>query len=139
VVHCTERINVKGVEITAISMIHEGEDYGDVEHLAFLIEYGYKLLHLGDTAPVKDNFESLYIKQYKIDYLIANFPYVSIPRAREIIKNYTNTEKILVVHLPYKELDRFHWIDVAKRSYERNKDSYIPTIFMEDIGVKTNI
>lgn len=137
--HCSERIKINGVEIQAISMIHEGKDCVDVNNLAFLIEYGVKILHLGDAAPVKENFESLNLKQHKIDALIVNFPYVSIPRAREIIKNYTDTQKILVVHLPYKELDKFNWIRVAKKSYERNKDSFIQTIFMEEIGMVINL
>jgi len=137
-VHSIEKINVNGVEIQSISMVHEGEDYMDVNNLCFLIEYDVKILHLGDAAPVIENFELLNLKQYKLDVLIANFPYVSIPRAREIIKNYTDTQKILVVHLPHKDLDKFNWIRVAKKSYERNKDSFIPTIFMEEIGMTIN-
>jgi len=138
-VHCTEKINVNGVEIQSISMIHEGKDYIDVNNLSFLIEYDVKILHLGDAAPVIENFELLNLKQFKLDMLIANFPYVSIPRAREIIKNYTDTQKILVVHLPYKDLDKFNWIRVAKKSYERNKDNFITTVFMEEIGITINL
>lgn len=137
--NCSERIKVKGVEILPISMIHEGEGMEDVNNLAFIIDYGTKVLHLGDAAPIKENFEILVFKDKKIDLLIANFPYVCIPRARKMIKNYINTENVFVVHLPHKKLDEFNLIDRTKRSYNRSKDNFINTIFLEDIGQTISI
>ncbi len=137
--NCSESIKVKDVDILAISMLHEGKDMEDINNLAFLIDYGTRVLHLGDAAPVKENFEMLVFKEKKIDLLIANFPYVCIPRARKMIKNYINTEKVFVVHLPHKRLDEFNLIDRTKRSYNRSKDKFIHTTFLEDIGQTVNI
>ncbi len=137
--HNIERINIDGVDIIAMSMIHDGKEYMDVTNLTFLIDYGIKILHLGDAAPIKENFEYMDINKYKVDVLLANFPYVSIPRARKIIKSYINPKRILVIHLPYKDLDRFNWISVAKKSYQRNKDNFVHTTFIENIGSSINV
>jgi L-ascorbate metabolism protein UlaG (beta-lactamase superfamily) len=134
-----ERIQIKGIDIVAISLVHDGSEYAEVSNLAFLIDSTKKVLHLGDGAPTKENYEALNLKKYRIDLLIANFPYVSLPSARNIIKDHINPNKIAVVHLPYQELDRFGWINAAKKSYERVKDSFIETEFLENIGSSINI
>lgn len=136
---CEERIQVKGIDIVAFSLVHDGKEYAEVSNLAFLIDSSKKVLHLGDGSPVKENYEALNLQQYKVDLLIANFPYVSLPSARNIIEEYIKPKKIAVVHLPYKEQDRFDWINVAKKSYDRVKDNFIETEFLEDIGLSINL
>ncbi len=138
--HCREKVKVNGVDIESISMIHEGKEYGQTNNLAFLIEYdGVKVLHLGDAAPVRENFEFLNLKEYSINLLIASFPYAGLPGARKIIRDYINPKKICIVHLPHRELDSDGWIDTTKRSYGRVKNNFVQTIFLEDIGGTVSI
>lgn len=137
--HQNKRILVNGISIQAISMIHDGKEYVDVSNLAYLINYGKTILHLGDAAPCKANYESLNLEQCQIDLLIANFPYVSLSLARKIVMKYINPRKIAIVHLPYQELDKFGWIEAAKRSYQRVKNEFIKTIFLEDFKYSTEI
>ncbi|MDF2889827.1 MAG: hypothetical protein K0R80_194 [Clostridia bacterium] len=136
---CEKRIQVKGIDIVAFSLAHDGIEHTEVHNLAFLIDGSKKVLHLGDGAPKKENYEALQLNQYKIDLLIANFPYVSLPSARNIIEEYIKPKKIAVVHLPYRELDRFGWIHSAKKSYDRVKASFVVTEFLEDIGASIEL
>ncbi|KUO60446.1 MAG: hypothetical protein APF84_06195 [Gracilibacter sp. BRH_c7a] len=137
--YCAERIRIKGIDIQAISMAHDGKEYSDVKNLAFLIEYGRTILHVGDAAPTKNNYQALKGGQYNIDLLIANFPYVGLPVARQIVKDYIDPGKIAVVHLPIKEHDRFNWIPSTKKSYERVKESFYQTEFLEEVGLTINM
>jgi len=137
--HQREKIKVNGISIQAISMIHDGKEYADVSNLAYLIDYGKTILHLGDAAPSKANFESLNLKKYQIDLLIANFPYVLLSLARRIVQNYINPQKIAIVHLPYQELDKYGWIKATKRSYQRVENEFIKTEFLENPHYSINI
>jgi L-ascorbate metabolism protein UlaG (beta-lactamase superfamily) len=136
---CKKRIQFKGIDIVAFSLAHDGKEHTEVHNLAFLIDGSKKVLHLGDGAPIKENYEALHLDQLKIDLLIANFPYVSLPSARNIIVEYIKPKKIAVVHLPYRELDRFGWISAAKKSYDRAKDNFAATEFLEDIGASISL
>lgn len=132
--YCAERIRVKDIDIQAFSMTHDGKEYVDVKNLAFLITYGRIILHIGDAAPIKDNYQALNLRQHNIDLLIANFPYVGLPSARQIIKDYINPKSIAVVHLPIKDHDNYGWIHSTKKSYDRVKDSFYPTEFLDQVG-----
>lgn len=134
-----ERITVKGINIEAVSMTHDGKEFFDVNNLAFIIEYGKTLMHIGDAAPTKVNYQSLVLTQKKCDLLIANFPYVGLPSARQLVKEYINPKQIAAVHLPVKEQDSFGWIHSTKKSYERVKESFYPTEFLEEIGSSFNL
>ncbi|MDF2530430.1 MAG: hypothetical protein K0Q65_11 [Clostridia bacterium] len=136
---CEKRIQVKGIDIVAFSLAHDGKEHTEVHNLAFLIDGSKRVLHLGDGAPKKENYEALQLNQYKIDLLIANFPYVSLPSARNIIEKYIKPKKIAVVHLPYSELDRFGWINASKKSYDCVKASFIATEFLEGIGASIKL
>lgn len=133
--YSAEDITAGGISIKAYSMLHEGEQYRDVQNLAYLVDaYGIKVLHVGDAKPVEENFINFNLSEKSIDLLIAPFPYVSIIKGRQVIEKYIKPGKIIAVHLPYKELDDFNWIDSAKKSYLRVKDNFTETVFFENIG-----
>ena len=135
-----ENITVKGINIQSISLLHDGKEYKDVQNLAYLIEVGEKkILHVGDAKAIEENYINLNLIEKNIDLLIAPFPYVSIPRCRQVIEKYIKPKKIAVVHLPCRELDSFGWIDAAKKSYKRVQKHFIETIFFEEIGDSINL
>lgn len=128
----TEKISVQGIKISAIPMLHEGKEYINVKNLAYQIEVeGTRILHVGDAKSVKENFDCL---DNEIDILIAPFPFVGLPSARQVIEKYINPKKIAAVHLPYQELDSFGWIEGTKKSLGRVSDNFVETVFFEEIG-----
>lgn len=132
--HCAEELTVKGITIEVISMRHEGKEFASVNNLAFLIKDEVNVLHVGDAAAIPENYQTLKLQEKRIDLIIAPFPYIGLPSARQIIKEYISPHKIVLVHLPYQELDSYGWITATKKSYNRIKDDFIATEFMEEVG-----
>lgn len=48
-------------------------------------------------------------------------------------------KKIAAIHLPYKELDSYDWINATKKSYTRVQNDFIETVFLEEIGDSISI
>ena len=130
-----ERVSLKGINVEGISMLHDGKEYSDVENLAYLIEIGGKrVLHVGDAKAIKDNYIYLNYLKEDITLLIAPFPYVGVPTGRRLIERYIKANKIVAVHLPQRELDKYGWIKTTKKSYKRVENQFIKTVFLEEIG-----
>ncbi|WP_089609699.1 MBL fold metallo-hydrolase [Dehalobacterium formicoaceticum] len=121
-------------------MVHMGRDYEKVDHLAYLIEgMGKKILHVGDANPVSENFEHLYLLESSVDLLIAPFPYLTRPSARQVIENYIRPKQIAALHLPRRERDDERWIAATMKSYHRVQDHFIPTVFFKETGESIKI
>lgn len=132
--HHDERLTLKGIDIRIFSMLHSGKDFNNIHNFAYLIDNGLKILHVGDASPVSENFSKLNLKEEKLDWLIAPFPFISLPSARIVIKEYINPQKIAIVHLPSEERDRFGWIKATHKSFEKIKDAFIKTVLLEALG-----
>jgi L-ascorbate metabolism protein UlaG (beta-lactamase superfamily) len=135
----TERLDMNGIRIQVIAMIHEGKDFRDVENFAYLIDVNDNcILHPGDAKPMEENFNHPELVGRRISLLLAPFPYVGIPSGHAVIENQIKPQKIVAIHLPHKELDQFNWIRGTKKSYARVKDRFVETIFFEEIGESTD-
>lgn len=138
--HKAESFNVNGINLQAISMLHEGKEYEAVQNLAYLIDVqGTTLLHVGDAKPYDGNFAHHNFIEENIDALIAPFSYVGILPGRRVINEHIKPHKIATVHLPYKEADAFGWIDATKRSYNRVKATFTDTVFFEEPGTMIHL
>lgn len=123
-------ITVKGFNLSAYSLRHDGEQFAAVPNLAFLIRDKVKLMYVGDALASKENFHGLGLKELGLDRLVAPFPYVGLPSARKVITEYINPRKILAVHLPDEAKDYEGWIAATMKSYHRIKDNFYPTEFL---------
>jgi len=132
--HGSQKVIVQGLNIEAISLTHDGKEFGAVTNYAYLIQDELNILHLGDAAAIPENFRGLNLREKEIDLLIASFPYIGLPSARKLVQEYINPQKIVIVHLPKQESDHYGWIAATKKSYERVKDNYIATEFLEQLG-----
>ncbi|HVJ49677.1 MBL fold metallo-hydrolase [Desulfitobacterium sp.] len=132
--HHAEMLTVKGINIRILSMLHSGKSYDDVRNFSYLIEYGLRILHVGDASPVRENYDGQNLRRTKIDWFIAPFPYIALPSARVVIKEYINPQKIAIVHLPNEERDRFGWIKATHKSFGKIEHDFIETIFLEELG-----
>lgn len=135
-----EKIQINGIKIQSISMLHEGKEYAHVHNFAYLVEVeGKKVLHVGDAKPTIDNYINANLIHENIDLLIVPFPYIGLPIAREVIELYIRPKKIAAVHLPYKELDTYGWINATMKSYKRVEKEFIEVVFLDNIGNCVNI
>ena len=130
-----EDININGIKIQSISMLHDGKEYESVGNLAYLVDIGGKrVLHVGDAKPIEENYRYLDLTNKNIDLLIVPFPYIGLPSARQVIEKFIKPRKIAAVHLPYRELDSYGWIDATMKSYLRVKENFIETVIFEKPG-----
>lgn len=132
--HQEETLNLKGLKIRIISLSHMGKDQAETRNYAYLIEYGPKVFHVGDANAVPENYSPFNLVSEKIDCLIAPFPYISIPSARRVIKDYINPQKIAILHFPYEELDHFGWTKATRKSFAHVKEEFIKTNFLKELG-----
>lgn len=130
-----QKILLDNINIHAISMLHDGNEYHDVKNLGYFIEVEDKrILHVGDAKAIQENYMYLNSLKVDIDLLLAPFPYAGTPRGRRLIDQYIKPQKIAALHLPKMELDKYQWIKTTKRSYKRVESQFIQTVFLEDIG-----
>lgn len=128
-------LTVKDMTLRIRSTLHDGEDYQDVENFVFLLDAGFKVAHLGDSKPAYENFMDLWhAKTEGIDLLIVNFPYVTLPSARKLVQDLLMPAQLAVVHFPDPDKPGARWTEVAKKSFGRVKDSYLPTVLLESLG-----
>jgi L-ascorbate metabolism protein UlaG (beta-lactamase superfamily) len=133
-------LEIADIRLLVFRTLHDGTDYADVPNLMFVAESGLTIAHLGDSAPTVLNFQHVHHALSKpLDVLIANFPYVAIPAARKLVQTQLRPAKLVIVHLPDPEKEAASWIPIAKRSYERVKDQFIPVHFMETTGATISL
>lgn len=133
--HQGETLTVQGIKIRIFSLAHMGKNQEETRNYAYLIEYGLKLFHVGDASPVPENYDQLNLLPEKINCLIAPFPYIGLPSARRVIKDFINPQKIAILHFPHKELDRFGWIRATKKSFTYIRKDFMETNFLEELGM----
>lgn len=131
-------LEIGGVRLQVFRTLHDGEDYAEVPNLMFVIDSGLVVAHLGDSAPVLENFVGTMlgniIAQQPIDLLIANFPYIAIPAARKLVAEVSKPAALAVVHFPDPHKEAARWTTVAKKSFARVRESYLPAVLLETLG-----
>lgn len=138
--HTSENIYVNGIRICAFSLIHEGKEYKNVQNFAYLVQIeDKKILHVGDAKSFEENFININLIQEEIDLLLVPFYYIGRPSSRRLIRQYIAPKKIGVLHLPYENKDKNGWIKATKKSWERVKDDFVETTFLEKMGTSIYI
>ena len=131
-----KEITCNGVALQIFRTLHDGEDYADVTNLMFVIKSPSMVVaQLGDSAPSEINFKGILSKIGKpLDLLIANFPYIAIPAARKLVESQLAPASLAVLHFPDPAGEAARWTEVAKKSFARVKESYLPTVLLENLG-----
>lgn len=109
-----------GLEITGVSLIHDGRHYADVDNLAFVFR-GHRLVrHVGDAAPCRENLQAL-AELGTGGTLVAPFPYLAIDSAFALTREILAPERFFAVHLPRPDKDRWKWIEGARRAADKHQ------------------
>jgi L-ascorbate metabolism protein UlaG (beta-lactamase superfamily) len=128
-------IQINGIKIRSVAMRHDGEQYHDVLNLAYLIEAaGKKILHVGDAKPIPENYLQLELGAENINLLLVPFPYIGLPKGRQVIEEYIKPQKVAAIHLPVREFDRGDWTNATMKQYLKVKNDFVATVFFEEAG-----
>jgi len=129
-------LTCNGVTLQIFRTLHDGEDYAAVTNLMFVIKSPSMVVaQLGDSAPAEINFDGILSKiGSPLDLVITNFPYIAIPAARKLVEVHLAPASLAVLHFPDPTGEAARWTEVAKKSFARVKEHYLPTVLLETLG-----
>lgn len=124
------------VTLQIFRTLHDGKDYADVTNLMVVIKSpSLVVAQLGDSAPAEINFDGILSKiGVSLDMVIANFPYIAIPAARKLVEGHLAPASLAVLHFPDPTGEAASWTKLAKKSFARVKEIYLPTVLLETLG-----
>ena len=114
----------KDLTLKFVRTIHEGEKYADVPHYAVLITAGGRtVLAAGDTQTAGNSLVSfLEAHEIKIDTAILPFPWITLSRGRDCIREDIRPGHLLVCHVPFPEDDINRYREAVSRSLTECRD-----------------
>lgn len=107
------------IRIKYFRLNHMGEQYQNVLNYSFLVEIGgFNILHLGDGG-----FEPVHMQKMLegeiVHCALLNFPFVTLPRGREIISRIIKPRQIIIIHLPSVEDDQFNYNLITSKTINK--------------------
>lgn len=109
-----------GITFEFLRLPHEGAAFADVSNFGCLVTFPAasapcRILFLGDATPA-DTAIAQWIGDRPIDLAMLNFPWIALPKGRAFIEKYLPTARIGVIHLPYEDEDRNHYVAAARKA-----------------------
>lgn len=130
-----EDFSINEIDFSAISLIHDGNDFIDVINFSYLLKFDDQCIyHCGDAKADLANYENLGLDKLSINYALLDFPYITLARSRKVIKDYIKPEKIVLMHMPNKERDEYNWLKSIYRVVERYGSELPELILCEEAG-----
>lgn len=130
-------ILLKNMTVHPVKTVHINDATEAYEHYAFLIEMeNLACLITGDAEPTMQNFQAVDFHKVAVDLVIAPFPYISTFRGQKVVRDLIKPKQIAAVHFPDAENDVNDWRGAASRMYERTKNRFVPTVFIQMLGYR---
>lgn len=127
--------SVNGIDFSVASLTHDGNDYKNVINFAYLLKFkNERIYHCGDAKPDLINYENLGLDKLNINYALLDFPYITLPRARKVIRDHIKPQKIVLMHMPNKEKDEYNWLGSIYKVVDRYGDELPELILCEEPG-----
>jgi len=120
--HEAETFSHGGVEMAAVSLVHEGGQYQDVTNLAFVFTGERLVRHVGDAAASRENLMALAALGTR-GTLVAPFPYLALDSAFAAVRSILDPERLFAVHLPRPDKDRWNWIQGARLAAQKRSNA----------------
>lgn len=114
-------LSIKGADLDFIKTTHEGEEYKDTPHYACLIrKEGVSILITGDSevgSPMlKEKLtERGMVKENSPDIVIVDFPWITLKKGRDSLKDWLWPDHLVIDHLPFPEEDETGFNKATKR------------------------
>ena len=121
------------VTITMIPTIHDCESMYSTENYAVLIEGSRRILILGDTKPIAENF--VFLRDFgSPNLLLAPFTYLTLRNGRKIVYDLIQPSKAAFLHFPVEMGDGILFRDAAVKSAERLRSEGRDVILLMESG-----
>ncbi len=124
-------IRAGGRLLTFHRLTHEGPEYVDVPHYGMMIEdRGERILVLGDCALADEGLRE-WIDGRSIDALFTTFPWITLERGRQFLRQYLRPKHLMVYHLPLEEDDIYGYRKAAAKAAAEMDDFEDVRLFTE--------
>lgn len=108
----------QGIALRFIRLPHEGSQYADVKHYGLIISgAGCNILCTGDCATASPVLSEA-VGNMPIDLAILDFPWITLAKGREFLKQKLRPKHVLACHLPFAQDDISGYRSSARRSVE---------------------
>lgn len=95
------RVRAGNTEFLFLRLTHEGAEYADVPHYGLLIDDGgYRILFTGDCEVASPELERQ-LDGTPVDLVVVDFPWVTLRKGREYLRDVLRPRQIAVCHLPF--------------------------------------
>lgn len=95
------RVRSGSTEFLFLRLAHEGAGFADVPHYGLLIDDGgFRILFTGDCQVASPELERQ-LGGAPIDLVVVDFPWVTLRRGREFLRDVLRPRQIAVCHLPF--------------------------------------
>ncbi len=131
-----------GITLEFLRLPHEGAQFSAVTNYGCLVTFTaasscagspfprpYRALFLGDAKP-GDPAIAQWLGGRPIDLAMLNFPWIALPKGRQFIEAHLPHAHIGVIHLPYENEDRNHYVAATRRAVMQ-LSSHAVTLFTE--------
>ncbi len=126
-------IQQDSVTISLIPTVHDEELLYATEHYAVLIDGSKRILALGDTKPVDENF--LFLEDSRQpDILVAPFIYLTLRKGRDLVFKNIRPETVAFSHLPLLKGDGVLYNEIIQKNYIRLRDQGKSIILLSESG-----
>ncbi|MBE6989911.1 MAG: MBL fold metallo-hydrolase [Ruminococcaceae bacterium] len=101
---------------------HEQPERYDSPHYGLLLTAGdCTVLVPGDSAVAAPELAA-FLQDRRIDLALLNFPWITLPRGRQFIRNVLRPAHLLAFHLPFAGDDAFGYRRAARKAVEQLRD-----------------
>ena len=108
-------VQAGGVELRFFALPHEDVKYEEVPHYGAVITVdGVSVLVTGDCEMASPKLAQQ-IQGLSLDLALIDFPWITLPKGREFIREHINSNHLLIYHLPFAEDDRWGYRAAAER------------------------
>jgi len=96
-----ESTTIGAITVHAFGLSHGKVNYGNVQHLGFLVDLGSeKLLHLGDGIIDKKSLAAAGVFDVEIDACFLPFWYFTYPVGARVVESSLRSRQLFAVHIP---------------------------------------
>lgn len=131
---------LQGLTLEFARLTHEGEEFAAIPNYGCLMTFqeapARRIVLLGDAKPA-DPAIADWLAGRPIDWAFFNFPWICLPRARRFLEQAIAPAHIAVIHLPYEQTDRNHYLDVTRKAagLYRPQDTVLLTRFGQQFSL----
>jgi len=131
------RVALPGLNLEFGRLTHEGEQYAAVPHYGCILDQdGFRVLIAGDCDVASPELAEL-AGDVPVDLAILNFPWATLRRGREFLRQSLRPTHLVLCHLPFAEDNRWGYREAAARAAELLPD--VPDIRILQDPLQTEV